>query len=92
MDSFEEQNKIYILYYENKKILDGLFDSLNEDEINLEGWVEGYSEPIKKKEIYNILSKENSICKAHDEDIMGTGFFCRINIDAIPFFISYIRK
>jgi len=37
LDSFEEQNKIYILYYENKKILDGLYDSLNEDEINLEG-------------------------------------------------------
>ena len=49
MDSFEEQNKIYILFYEKKKILDGLFDSLNEDEINLEGWVEGHSEPIKKK-------------------------------------------
>ena len=88
MDSFEEQNKIYILYYENKKILDGLYDSLNEDEINLEGWVEGHNKPIKKKEIYNILSTEISICNVSNEDIIGTGFFCRINIDTIPFSLA----
>ena len=60
----------YIFYYENKEILDDLFDSLNYDEINLEGHVEGHSVPIKKTEIYNILSKEISICKIRNENII----------------------
>ena len=88
LDSFEEQDKIYILYYENKEILDDLFDSLNYDEINLEGCVEGHSAPINKKEIYNILSKEISTCKIRNENVIGTGFFCRINIDTIPFTLA----
>ena len=85
LDSFEEQDKIYILYYENKEILDDLFDSLNYDEINLEGCVEGHSAPINKKEIYNILSKEISTCKIRNKNKIGTGFFCRINTEEIPF-------
>ena len=85
MDSFEEQDKIYILYYENKEILDHLFDSLNYDKINLEGYVEGHSDPINKKEIYNLLSKEISTFKILNENKIQTGFFCRINRDATPF-------
>ena len=86
LNSFEQQDKIYILYYENKEIIDDLFDySSNNDEINLEGLVEGHSLPIKKREINNILEKEISICKIRNENKIGTGFFCRINIDDIPF-------
>ena len=86
LNSFERQDKIYILYYENKEIIDDLFDySSNNDEINLEGLVEGHSLPIKKREINNILAKEISMCKIRNENKIGTGFFCRINIDDIPF-------
>ena len=50
LDSFEEQDKIYILFYENKEIMDDLFDlSSNYEDINLEGYLKGHSAPIKKK-------------------------------------------
>ena len=85
LDTLEEQDKIYILFYENKEIMDDLFDlHSNYEDINLEGYVEGHSAPIKKKEINNILSKEISLCKIINEDKKGTGFFCRMNIDEIP--------
>jgi ubiquitin-protein ligase len=85
LDSFEQQEKIYILFYENKEIMDDLFDlPSNYEDINLEGYLEGHSAPIKKKEINTILSKEKSLCKIINENIKGTGFFCRMNIDEIP--------
>ena len=85
MDNFEEEDKIYILFYENKEIMDDLFDlPSNYEDINLEGFLEGHCAPIKKKEINNILSKEISLCKIINEDKKGTGFFCRMNIDKIP--------
>ena len=65
--------------------MDDLFDlPSNYEDINLDGYVEGHSSPIKKKEINNILSKELSLCKIINENKKGTGFFCRMNIDEIP--------
>ena len=84
LDDFEEQNKIYILFYENKETIDELFDFIDFDSISLEGYIEGHSAPIKKKEINNLLSKEISICKISNKNQIGTGFFCRININEIP--------
>ena len=49
LDDFEEQNKIYILFYENKETIDDLFDFIDFDSINLEGYIEGHSAPIKKR-------------------------------------------
>ena len=75
-DSFEQEDRIYILFYENKDIMDDLFDNpSNYEDINLEGYLKGHSAPIKKKEINNILSKELSLCKIINEYKIGTGFF-----------------
>ena len=85
LDSFEEDNKIFIIFYENQQIIDDLFDSPYYEDINLEGCIEGHSIPIKKKEINNLFSKEISTCKIVNGNKKGTGFFCRININEIPF-------
>ena len=85
LDSFEENNKIFILFYENKQVIDDLFDSPYYEDLNLEGCIEGQSIPIKKKEINNLFSKEISTCKISNGNKKGTGFFCRININEIPF-------
>ena len=85
LHSFEENNKIFILFYENKQIIDDLFDSPYYEDLNLEGCIEGHSIPIKKKEINNLFSKEISTCKISNGNKKGTGFFCRININEIPF-------
>lgn len=86
LDSFEENNKIFILFYENKQVIDDLFDSPYYEDLNLEGCIEGQSIPIKKKEINNLFSKEISTCKIINGNKKGTGFF--VELISVKFYLN----
>jgi len=91
IDYIEENEKIYILFFENEDIINSIFEL--KEEIIEEGYVEGHSGPLRKTEINNIFEKELSLCKIHFkkknnniiENAVGTGFFCRMNLSEIPF-------
>jgi len=59
------------------------------EEINIikkEALIYGHVEPITKDEMDELYSYEAAICKIKFEiSNLGTGFFCEINDDAIPF-------
>ena len=58
-----------------------------------EATLEGHCDPLSKNEISNLFSKEEAMCKIEinkviynkPEAIKGSGFFLKINDDAIPF-------
>ena len=91
IDYIKENEKIYILFFENEDIINSIFEL--KEEIIEEGYVERHSGPLRKTEINNIFGKELSLCKIHFkkkknnviENAVGTGFFCRINLSEIPF-------
>ena len=63
IDYIEENEKIYILFFENEDIINSIFEL--KEEIIEEGYVEGHSGPLRKTEINNIFEKELSLCKIH---------------------------
>jgi len=84
-DEFEENEKLYLVVEnskESKKKLKNLF-------IQEEGIIFGQARPIEKKEIDELFKKESSICKIKfkkgNNFGYGTGLFCEINDDNIPF-------
>ena len=83
-DIVKEDEVIYIII-ENDVNINAKVEKLLSEELDfqMEGIVEGYGTPIKKKEIENLLKMEKSMCKIESETkdnkkIRGTGFFCEL--------------
>ena len=84
-DEFEENEKLYLIV-ENSKESKQKLEYLFKQE---EGIIFGQARPFVKKEIDELFKKESSICKIKfkkgNNFGYGTGFFCEINDDNIPF-------
>ena len=87
-DIIKDNNIIYIYYNINENI-DELINIKDEKECV----VKGHTEPINKREIEELFKKEDAMCKIESkklingklEDIIGSGFFLKINMKDILF-------
>jgi len=84
----KDNNKIYIYYDINENI-----DEIINIKEKKECIIKGHNEPIYKRELEELFKKEDAICKIKSkkiingrfEDINGTGFFLKINMEDILF-------
>ena len=91
----EENNKIYIVLENNEELLLKIDNLILTEDINIitEGIIEGQGNPVKKKEINELLKKEKSLCKINFKRIEkgqlksghGTGFFCKFDNSIIKY-------
>ena len=87
-DIVKDNNIIYIYYNVNENI-----DEIINIKEKKECVIKGYNEPINKKEIDKLFKKEDAMCKIKSKklingnlkNIIGTGFFLRINMEDILF-------
>ena len=84
-DEFEENEKLYLVVENSKESIKNLKNLF----IKEEGIIFGQTRPIEKKEIDELFKKESSICKIEFKKGnnlgFGTGLFCEIKDDNIPF-------
>ena len=90
-DIIEENELIYLVLDKNEELakIDELLFS-EKTEIEKEGVTEGHGAPIKKDEILELLNMEKAMCKIKSlnkkgEEQTGSGFFCKLNDNTIPF-------
>ena len=84
-------NNIVCISYDQNINIDKILNEDNEE--TKESIVKGRCKPISKKEIDNLFKKEDSMCKIKFykksngklEESFGTGFFCKLKDDVIPF-------
>ena len=91
IEIIEEEDKIYIVINKDDKLISKIDKLFLADELNIqkEGKIEGYGNPIAKNEILNLLKMERSMCRIEFENIengrlvggYGSGFFCEIGGD-----------
>ena len=87
----KEKDKFYIVINKGDELISQIDKLLLTDELNIqkEGKIEGHGSPITKKEILDLLRKEQSMCKITFEKEEngrlksgnGSGFFCEIGGD-----------
>jgi surface protein len=91
-DIIEENNILYVISTkENISKIEHILN--NKSNLQREGIVFNNTKPITKNEIDHLYKHENSMCKIRMETIInnetvngvGTGFFCLINDNDIPF-------
>ena len=90
-DIIEENDKIYVIIDNKKKINDEV-EKVISSEIKKESILKGHGEPINKDELLNLFEMEKSICKIQFERLenniikkgVGTGFFCEIENKNFP--------
>jgi len=85
-ETIEENERIYIVIDNNKELISEIEKLILSDELDIEkeGIVKGHGRPITKKEIYDLLEMEKSMCKISYETEKGeigrgSGFFCEID-------------
>ena len=82
-DIIEEEDKIYVVLENNNEIISKFDELILSDNIKKEGIYEGQGYPVNRKEIFELLEKEKSMCKIsfirkeNNKTIKGygTGFF-----------------
>jgi hypothetical protein len=88
-DEFEKDERLYIIIENTEKSLDNLEQLLNEPNSQEEGIIRGQARPLTKRDVLQLYEKESAMCKIHSKNIMGnimgTGFFCEIKDESIPF-------
>ena len=88
IDIIEENNKFYIVMYNDDELINKIDQLILSDELNIEneGKIDGHGNTISKNEILNLFQMEKSIIKIQFESIQdgkltishGTGFLCEI--------------
>ena len=87
----DNNNNILYIIYDSSENIDELINNSSKE--NKEAVMKEHCEPIQKCEIINLFEKEDAMCKIKFkkiinnklEEMVGTGFFIKLNDKDIPF-------
>ena len=91
-DIIEDNEAIYVVLENNEELCNKVDELLSPEKLDIKKEVktEGHGTPINKNEIMELFKMEKSMCKIEIRKITGekgtgSGFFCKLSDENIPF-------